>query len=109
MADAHIKIPDPVNEPVRSYAPGSAEKGALKTRLAELTDARTEIPLVIDGKAVAGNGRADLRSPQRKDLVIGEYALGQIGEVGAAIDAALRAREEWARTPFSARAAVFLR
>ena len=45
----HFHVPQPYNEPVLGYAPGSPERASLKGRLADLTDAGTEIPMVIAG------------------------------------------------------------
>jgi 1-pyrroline-5-carboxylate dehydrogenase len=109
MADAHIQPPPPINEPVRGYAPGSAERTSVKARLAELADAKTEIPMVIDGKPVMTAQVGTIRAPHRHELVVGEYARGGVKETQAAIDAALAARRDWAATPYHERAAVFLR
>jgi 1-pyrroline-5-carboxylate dehydrogenase len=105
----HFRVPTPYNEPVRSYAPGSPERGTLKRRLAELTDAATEIPMVIGGERRAGGGTEGIRSPHRKDLVIGNYAVGGREDISAAIEAALQAAPAWAAAPYADRAAVFLR
>ena len=45
-------LPQPVNEPVRDYAPGSPEREELRVRLAEMQRERIEIPLVIGGEEV---------------------------------------------------------
>ncbi len=105
----HFRVPAPYNEPVRSYAPGTPERASLKRRLAELTDAATEIPMVIAGEKRAGGGAESIRAPHRKDLVIGSYAVGAKEDVTAAIDAALAAAPAWASAPYADRAAVFLR
>src|SRR5215472_17107838 len=105
----HFRVPEPYNEPILSYAPGTPERARLKARLADLTDAGTEIPMVIGGRHVAGNGKDVVRSPHRKELVIGTYAVGGRTDVGAAIDAAVAAQAGWAATPFVDRAAIFLR
>ena len=108
-ADGHFRVPKPYNEPVRAYEPGSPHRASLKARLAELTDARTEIPMVIGGERRNGGQPGSLTAPHRHELVIAEYAIGKPPDVKAAIEAALAARAAWARTPFEARAAVFLR
>jgi len=105
----HFRVPAPYNEPVRSYAPGTPERASLKGRLAELTDAATDIPMVINGERRAGSGTDGIRSPHRKDLVIGNFAVGGAADVTAAIDAALAAAPGWAAAPYADRAAVFLR
>jgi 1-pyrroline-5-carboxylate dehydrogenase len=66
-ADGHFKVPLPVNEPVRAYAPGDPHRKTLKARLAELTDARTEVPMQIGGERRWGATRGDLRSPHRHE------------------------------------------
>ena len=46
------RVPKPVNEPVKSYAPGSPERAALKERLASMANERADIPIIIGGKEV---------------------------------------------------------
>ena len=105
----HFRVPPPYNEPVRSYAPGTPERRSLQARLADLTDARTEIPMVVGGVRRSGGDSGAIRSPHRKELVVGRYAIGGAEDVQAAIDAALAARRDWASLPFADRASVFLR
>src|SRR6267378_6978570 len=108
-ADGHYKVPTPVNEPVRAYAPGDPYRKSLKARLAELTDARTEVPMQIGGERRWGASRGDIRSPHRHELTIAEYAVGSSQDFGDAIAAALKARRMWAATAYHERAAVMLR
>ncbi len=108
-ADGHFQVPHPINEPVRSYAPREPHRKSVQGRLAELTDARTEVPMQIGGKRRWGASRGDIRSPHRHELAIAEYAVGGMEDVDDAIEAALAARKTWAATPFHERAAVLLR
>src|SRR5437879_10600873 len=62
-ADGHFKVPTPVNEPVRAYAPGDPHRKSLKARLAELTDARTEVPMQIAGHRQGGAPPGTTRPP----------------------------------------------
>src|SRR5437879_4058489 len=89
-ADGHFKVPTPVNEPVRAYAPGDTHRKSLKARLAELTDARTEVPMQIGGERRWGSSRGDLRSPHRHELAIAEYAVGSNQDFDDAVAAALK-------------------
>ena len=52
MINARVKVPAPVNEPVLAYAPGSAEKEALKAQLERFTGAAIEIPAIVGGRDV---------------------------------------------------------
>jgi 1-pyrroline-5-carboxylate dehydrogenase len=108
-ADGHFKVPIPVNEPIRAYAPGDPNRKSLKARLAELTDARTEVPMQIGGERRWGASRSEIRSPHRKELAIAQDAVGSSKDFGDAIDAALKARQTWAATSYQERAAVLLR
>src|SRR3979409_2051369 len=67
-AEGHFRVPPPVNEPVRQYAPGDPNRTTLKARLAELTDARTEVPMQIGGERRWGASRGDIRSAPRHEL-----------------------------------------
>jgi 1-pyrroline-5-carboxylate dehydrogenase len=108
-ADGHFKVPNPVNEPIRAYAPGDAARKSLKARLAELTDARTDVPMQIGGEKRWGASRSEIRSPHRKELSIAQVAVGAKKDFGDAIGAALEARRMWAATSYQERAAVLLR
>ena len=108
-ADGHFSVPLPVNEPVRPYGPGDPHKKSLKSKLAELTDARTDIPMHIGGERRAGEAKGQIRAPHRHELVIGEYATGAEKDFNDAIDSALAARRMWAATSYHERAAVLLR
>jgi len=107
--NGNIQIPIPVNEPVRSYAPGTPERRALKARLAELGAERIEIPLIIGGKEVRTGKTCDAVMPHNHGHVLGTWHKAGTDEVAAAIAAAAEARREWAAWPFEERAAVLLK
>ena len=46
------RVPTPVNEPVKSYAPGSPERAELKARLETMSNERVDIPLIIGGREI---------------------------------------------------------
>jgi 1-pyrroline-5-carboxylate dehydrogenase len=70
---------------------------------------RIEIPLVIGGKDVSSGETFEAVMPHRKSHVLATVAKGGPDHVQQAIDAARVAHEEWSRTPWHERAAVFLR
>ncbi|MCX5789293.1 MAG: L-glutamate gamma-semialdehyde dehydrogenase [Elusimicrobia bacterium] len=102
-------IPLLVNEPAFEYVPGSPEKKALKAVLSELKAHEIDIPLHIGGKEVRTGRTAECRPPHELARKLGRYHKGGPKEFKAAIDAALRARRDWAATPFHVRASIFLR
>ncbi|HZT53026.1 MAG TPA: L-glutamate gamma-semialdehyde dehydrogenase [Gaiellaceae bacterium] len=102
-------LPPVENEPVRSYAPGTAERAELKQRLAELQAQRLELPCVIGGEDVRTGATFQAVMPHRKEHVLADVHEGGAAEVERAIAAAAQAWPEWSRTPWEERAAVFLR
>ncbi len=109
MSLAISKVPVPVNEPVKDYAPGTPERTSLKAKLAELSTSKIEMPLVIDGKDVRTGTLGHSVMPHRHAHVLGDFHQGGEAEVQSAISAALRAQKDWANLPWEARAAVFLK
>jgi 1-pyrroline-5-carboxylate dehydrogenase len=109
--DAVTQIPVPRNEPVLQYRPGSAERAALTSKLAELAAAEpVEISCVIGGQRRMGSGRrGQVVQPHRHSHVLGEY--GDAGEQDAldAIAAAKAAAASWQALSYDDRAAIFLR
>jgi 1-pyrroline-5-carboxylate dehydrogenase len=101
--------PEPRNEPVRDYAPGSAERAELQQRLRELERDRIEIPLVIGGKDVKTDSTFEAVEPHNKKHVLADIHSGGPEQVQQAVDAAREARHDWARMPWEDRAAIFLR
>src|SRR5436189_368374 len=101
--------PEPRNEPVNDYAPGSPERAELQQRLRELVRERIEIPLVIGGKDVKTDETFEAVMPHRKSQVLADVHSGGPAEVEHAIAAAREARQDWSRMPWEERAAIFLR
>ena len=108
-APAIFRPPPPVNEPVRSYAPGTPERESLQKRLNEMRSERVEIPCVIGGKDVKTGTLREAVMPHDKDHVLAEVHQGGAAEVEQAIKASAEAWNDWHRLPWEERAAVFLR
>jgi len=109
MSQGIYRVPPPINEPVLDYAPGSRERKALKARLAELSQAELEIPLVIGGRRVTTGRLGEVRAPHRHAHRLARFHQAGPAEVQAAIAAARAARPGWAALPYQARAAIFLK
>ncbi len=109
MSNAIFKVPEPKNEPVLQYAPGSPERAALKAKLAELSAEPVEVPLVIGGKEVRTGRVLEMRAPHDHELVLGRFHQAGPEEVQAAAGAAASSRAEWARMAWHDRLAVFLK
>ena len=105
----NYRVPYPVNEPVWAYVPGSPERENLIKAIAELKKIRIDIPMVIGGKEIRVGNPIKITSPHNHSLELGQYYQGGRNEVQLAVDAALKARKEWAEFPWEERAAIFLK
>jgi 1-pyrroline-5-carboxylate dehydrogenase len=108
--DTQLSVPVPHNEPVRDYAPGSAERAALQRRLGELSGAPIELTMTIDGvRSMAAGPQIDVVQPHRRHEVLGVAGNATTSDAAAAVAAAKRAAPGWRELPYAERAAVFLR
>ena len=105
----NYRIPQPVNEPVYSYAPGSPEREKLKAALNDLKSKQIEVPLVIDGKEIRTDKKVKITAPHDHNLLLGYAYHGSKKEIQLAIDTALKAQKTWAVMPVEQRVAIFLK
>ncbi len=105
----YFSYPIPVNEPVHSYGPGTAERKALKKTIAELKAQKMDIPMYIGGQEVRTGQTQAIHPPHERKTVVAHFHLGDETHVHQAIDAALAARQAWADMSWENRANIFLR
>ena len=110
MSNAFYNVPIAINEPVKSYAPGSPEKIALIEKYQEMyAQEPIDVPMYIGSKEVRTQAKKALTSPQDHKKVLGYFNLGDAKHVEDAINAALEARIKWSNMPWEQRAAIFLK
>ena len=106
MNNTIFSFPKPENEPVLGYKPGSAERKEIRKALDELYNVVTDIPAIIGGKEVRTSETGTVVMPTENHHVLAKYYKVGEKEVQMAIDAAMKAHEEWANTPWIDRASV---
>jgi 1-pyrroline-5-carboxylate dehydrogenase len=109
MHDAIVSVPDPVNEPVLGYAPGSPEKRALKAALAAIETQVVEIPCVVGGQRIHTGLIREVTMPHRHRHVVARFHAATDDVAERAILAALDARKAWSAMRWESRAAILLR
>lgn len=109
MSKGIYNVPVPVNEPVKSYAPGSPEKAELKAMLTQLRSVETDIPMYIGGQEVRSNNKIKLSPPHDHQHTLGYFHKSEKQHVKQAIDAALAAKSNWENLSWEHRASIFLK
>ena len=105
----YFNYPLPINEPVLNYVPGSPERKKLKETLAELKKQQLDIPMYIGGDEVRSGKKQAIHPPHEISHTLGNFHAGDESHVRNAIDAALKAREEWSNMSWENRANIFLK
>ncbi|MBI2797378.1 MAG: L-glutamate gamma-semialdehyde dehydrogenase [Gemmatimonadetes bacterium] len=103
------RIPQAVNEPVKSYAPGSPEKLDLKARIAAMADEQVDIPVVIAGREIRTGNTSKVTMPHAHRHVLGQFHHATAQHVGEAVAAAREAQRDWANWAWEDRVAIFLK
>ncbi|NOZ63040.1 MAG: L-glutamate gamma-semialdehyde dehydrogenase [Calditrichaeota bacterium] len=109
MTNGIFNVPLPQNEPILAYEPGSPEKRAVKEKLDEMLSQKIDIPLYIGDQEIRTGNLGECRVPHDHQHVLATYHKAGKKEVDMAIEAALEAREKWAKMSWEARAAIFLK
>jgi len=109
MGKGFFNPPIAINEPVKTYAPGSPEREEVLETYNELFNSKTEIPLYINGEHVSTGNTKTLSAPHDHQHVVGSYHLAEKKQVEEAISTALQARTAWAELPWEQRAGIFLK
>lgn len=109
MGKGFFKVPVAVNEPVKTYAPGSAEREAVKAEYSKMYNSKVDVPLYINGEYVTTKNTKTMSPPHDHQHVVGTYHLAEKHHVEEAIATALEARKTWSQLPWEQRAGIFLK
>jgi len=109
MPKGNYLIPKPVNEPVLSYAPGTKEREHVLASYQEMYGREIDAPMYIGSEEVRTGKKVKMTCPHDHQHVLGYFHEGDASHVQQAIDAALKARVQWAELGWEQRASVFLK
>ncbi|MCK6507783.1 L-glutamate gamma-semialdehyde dehydrogenase [Myxococcota bacterium] len=101
--------PLPSNEPVKSYAPGSAERAALQAELERQAATVVEIPCVVGGQRHYTGQVVEVTMPCEHGHVLARAHMATPELVARSLDGVTAAQRRWAALPWQERAAVFLK
>ncbi|MCC4212747.1 L-glutamate gamma-semialdehyde dehydrogenase [Leeuwenhoekiella parthenopeia] len=109
MSTGFFEVPVAINEPVKTYAPGTPERDAVLKAYKELYNSTVNVPLYIDGKKIETGKTSTMSPPHEHNHKLGEYQLAEKNHIEAAIAASLEARKKWSQMPWEHRAGIFLK
>ncbi|HEX8576712.1 MAG TPA: aldehyde dehydrogenase family protein, partial [Flavobacterium sp.] len=109
MSQGFFHVPKAVNEPVKSYAPQSAERTAVLEAYKNMWNAQIDVPLYIGKEEIRTGNTKTMSPPHDHQHIVGTYHLAEKEHVEKAIAEALEAKEQWAGLAWEQRAAIFLK
>ncbi len=109
MNNALFVFDYPKNETVKNYLPGSKERKELQVELDKLSSSQIDIPLIIGGKEIRTGNTGKVVMPHEHGHVLATYHKASEKEVKMAIDAALKAHQEWESVSWVERVSVTLK
>jgi len=96
-----------VNEPVRSYEPGSNDRKNLQIKYDQMASEVIEIPLIIGGKKVTTKQQGQCVMPHDHQHVLGNFHMAGEKEVKKAIKNSMIAWKTWSKTSLEKRTNIF--
>ena len=109
MLKGFFNVPKAVNEPVKSYAPGSPERAKVAETYKAMWNAQVEVPLYIGSEEIKTGDTKKMSAPHDHQHVVGVYHQADRALVKKAITEALEARKKWAALSWENRASIFLK
>ncbi|QDH78203.1 L-glutamate gamma-semialdehyde dehydrogenase [Echinicola soli] len=109
MLKGFFNVPEPKNEPVFDYAPGTPERAKLQAALQEARSKEVDVPMYIGSEEVRTGNKIPLSPPHDHQHLLGHFHEGDKSHVEQAINAALGAKEAWETMEWEQRAAIFLK
>jgi 1-pyrroline-5-carboxylate dehydrogenase len=109
MLKGFFNVPKAVNEPVKSYAPGSPERAKVAETYKAMWNAQVEVPLYIGSEEIKTGNTKKMSAPHDHQHIVGVYHQADKALVEKAITSALEARTKWAAMAWENRAGIFLK
>ncbi|WP_282123923.1 L-glutamate gamma-semialdehyde dehydrogenase [Algibacter mikhailovii] len=109
MGKGFFNVPIAVNEPVKSYVPGSPERLAVLEAYKTMFNSTIDVPLYINGEHVTTGNTRTMSPPHDHQHVVGTYHVAEQSHIDDAIATALEARKTWSQMPWEQRAGIFLK
>lgn len=109
MPKGIYNVPVAVNEPVKSYAPGSAEREQVTAAFKNLYNTTVDVPLYIGTEEVRTGKTKSINPPFDHKKEVGVYHEAAKEDIVQAVTSALMVKKKWAAMAWEHRASIFLK
>ncbi len=109
MSKGFFNVPKAVNEPVKSYAPGTPVRDQFLAAYRKMWNEQIDVPLYIGSEEIRTGNTQNMSAPHDHQHIVGKYHLAEKSHVEKAIATALEARKKWSKMSWENRAAIFLK
>lgn len=109
MAKGFFQVPTAINEPVKSYAPGTPEREEVLKQYKAYYNGSVDVPLYIGAEEIRTGNTKKITPPHDHKHVVGQYHTADKKHVEQAIQNCLNSRKKWAALTWEQRAAIFLK
>ncbi|WP_394750870.1 L-glutamate gamma-semialdehyde dehydrogenase [Spongiimicrobium salis] len=109
MGKGFFQVPAAVNEPIKSYAPGTPEREAVLQQYDTYFKGSVDVPMYIGSEEIRSGNTKPMSPPHDHQHVVGHYHTANKAHVSQAISNALEVRTAWAELAWEQRAAIFLK
>ncbi|AYN66942.1 L-glutamate gamma-semialdehyde dehydrogenase [Euzebyella marina] len=109
MGKGFFQVPTAVNEPIKSYAPGTPEREEVLEAYRNFYEGTVDVPLYIGSEQIKTGNTKPMSPPHDHKHVVGHYHLAEKKHVEEAIENCLASRNAWANLTWEQRAAIFLK
>lgn len=109
MSKGFFNVPVAINEPVKTYAPGTPEREEVLKAFKELYHSPVDIPLYIGKEEIRTGNTKNLFPPFDHQHHLGVYHTADEALVKKAVASALEARKKWSQMAWEHRASIFLK
>ncbi|NNK18764.1 MAG: L-glutamate gamma-semialdehyde dehydrogenase [Maribacter sp.] len=109
MGKGFFQVPTAINEPIKSYAPGSPEREQVLKQYKAYFNGNADISFYIGNEEIKTGNTKPISPPHDHKHNVGQYHIAEKAHVTKAIKNALDSRNDWANLTWEQRAAIFLK
>ena len=109
MTKALFSVPKITCEIVKSYKPKSPERLEVEKEYEKMMKEVINLPMIINGKKITSSKKIAISPPHNHKHIVAYCHYGSEKEIKKGISSCMSAKENWKKTPWEQRCAIFLK